>query len=420
MLIIVSVCRAIPRCVPQSRPLGTGRTRQLLEDLAHDDSGRTRKRVVMRLSLVISSLNAGGAERVMTTLANAWVARGWRVDLFTTHDGGREPHYPLSPAVGLRSIDPRLPSPFRQMATVRNLRAAIREARPDVVVSFLNYTNIMTLAACRGLPCPVVISERLDPRVIDIGPAWSFLRRATYPQAKLLVAQTKTAAELYGALAGGRVRVIPNPVQAPVLRSADPMSPVAVDQRTILCVGRLQKQKGFDIALRAMSLLGPAYADWRLVILGEGPERLNLERLSAELKLGDRARLAGQVADTWPWLRQAGIFLMSSRSEGFPNALTEAMAAGLPVISTDCPSGPADIITPGVDGLLVPTEDPTALAGALAQLIDSGDLRTRFAQAAPGVLERYSLDSVLAAWDRVFAESTGMTGEPLNHGDSRP
>jgi GalNAc-alpha-(1->4)-GalNAc-alpha-(1->3)-diNAcBac-PP-undecaprenol alpha-1,4-N-acetyl-D-galactosaminyltransferase len=374
----------------------------------------------MRISLVISSLNAGGAERVMTTLANAWVARGWQVDLFTTHDAGRAPHYPLSPAVGLRSVDPRLPSPFRQAATVRNLRAAIRAARPDVVVSFLNYTNIMTLAACRGLTCPVIISERLDPRVIPIGRAWSLLRRLTYPWATLLVAQTSTAAELYGALTGGRVRVIPNPVHTPAQRPADPASPVAADRRTILCVGRLQKQKGFDIALRAMSLLGPACADWRLVILGEGPERPNLERLRDELELGDRARLAGQVADTWPWLRQAGIFLMSSRSEGFPNALTEAMAAGLPVISTDCPSGPADIITPGADGLLAPTEDPAALAEALARLIGSEELRTRFAQAAPGVLERYSLDSVLVAWDRVFEESTGTAGEPGKLGGNRP
>ncbi len=374
----------------------------------------------MRLSLVISSLNAGGAERVMTTLANAWVARGWQVDLLTTHDAGRAPHYPLAPAVGLRSLDPRLPSPFRQVATVRNLRAAIRDARPDAVISFLNYTNIMTLAACRGLACPVIISERLDPRVIDIGPAWSFLRRVTYPGAKLLVAQTGTAAELYGPLTGGRVRVIPNPVHAPAQRAADPVSPVGADRRTILCVGRLQKQKGFDIALRAMALLGPACADWRLVILGEGPERPNLERLHADLGLGDRARLAGQVADPWPWLRQAGIFLMSSRSEGFPNALTEAMAAGLPVISTDCPSGPADIITPGVDGLLVPTEDPAALAEALARLIDSGDLRTRLAAAAPGVLERYSLESVLAAWDRVLEECNGKSGEPRIHGGNCP
>lgn len=374
----------------------------------------------MRVSLVISSLNAGGAERVMTTLANAWVARGWQVDLFTTHDAGREPHYPLAPAVGLRSLDPRRPSPFRQVATVRSLRAAIRDARPDVVVSFLNYTNIMTLAACRGLACPVIISERLDPRVIDIGPAWSFLRRQTYRRAKLLVAQTNTAADLYGPLVDGRVRVIPNPVHAPAPRQADPASPVAADGRTILCVGRLQKQKGFDVALRAMSLLGPACAEWRLVILGEGPERPGLERLCAELGLGDRARLAGQVADPWPWLRQAGIFLMSSRSEGFPNALTEAMAAGLPVISTDCPSGPADIITPGIDGLLVPVEDPAAMAKALAQLIESEDLRTRFAKAAPGVLERYSLESVLAAWDEALEASAGLAGQPGNHGGNRP
>lgn len=362
----------------------------------------------MRLNLVISSLDAGGAERVMGTLADAWAERGHVVDLFTTHDAGREPHYRLSPQVRRLSVDPRASGPWKQAAVVRSLRRAIRESRPDAVVSFLNYTNILTLAACRGLTCPVIVSERLDPRIIEIGPVWSLLRRLSYRRAARLVAQTPTAAALFEHLAPGRVRVIPNPVLVQTGAADGPAPLPAAEGPTILCVGRLYRQKGFDLALRAMALLPPACDAWRLVILGEGPERPALESLRGELGLGERVQLPGQVPDPRPWLRRAGIFLMSSRSEGFPNALCEAMAAGLPVVSTDCPSGPADIVTPGVDGLLVPPEDPPAMAAALARLIADGSFRARLAQAAPAVADRYSLDTVMTSWAALLAGVTGV------------
>lgn len=369
----------------------------------------------MRLSLVISSLTAGGAERVLTTLANAWSARGWDVDLVTTHDAGRPPHYRLAPAIRLRSVDPGISGPLKQPAIVRALGTSIRNAKPDAVISFLNYTNILTLAACRGLRRPVIVSERLDPRVVDIGPVWSLLRRTTYRSCALLIAQTPAAAALYEHLAPGRVRVIPNPVLRPAAPPSSPPAAAGEHRPTILAVGRLHPQKGFDLALQAMHLLDGVAPEWRLVILGEGPARRELETLRDELGLADRVFLPGQVPDPWPLLQQSEIFLMSSRSEGFPNALCEAMAAGMAVVSTDCPSGPSDIITPEVDGLLVPSGQPPAMAAALTRLMASSELRARLAAAAPLVLERYALDAVLAAWDRALAEvveQSALTGGP--------
>jgi GalNAc-alpha-(1->4)-GalNAc-alpha-(1->3)-diNAcBac-PP-undecaprenol alpha-1,4-N-acetyl-D-galactosaminyltransferase len=362
----------------------------------------------MHLVLVISSLRAGGAERVMTTLAGAWAERGHQVELVTTHDGCKPPHYPVSSAVQLRSVDPQLSGLRKQPAIFRALRDLIKTSRPDIVVSFLNYTNIMTLAACRGLGVPVIVSERTDPSINRIGPLWSLLRRILYRSATRLVVQTQASAMRFEVFAPGRVRVVPNPIQLPVSvperylpgerASADATAP------TVIAIGRLTPVKGFDLALRAMAMLPQELDQWRLVILGEGPSRNELTSLRDQLGLKERVDLLGLVPDPLPWLRRADIFLLSSRSEGFPNALCEAMAAGLSVVAADCPSGPADIITPGVDGLLVPSEDPAAIAAALERLMTSPELRERLAHKAQDVASRYTLDNIMTAWDDILNE----------------
>ena len=362
----------------------------------------------MHLVLVISSLRAGGAERVMATLAGAWAERGHRVELVTTHDGGQPPHYQVSSAVQLRSVDPRLSGLRKQLAIIKALRDLVKTSRPDVIVSFLTSTNILTLAACRGLGVPVVVSERIDPDKKRIKRRWSLLRRLMYRDASLVIAQTPTAAARYEHLAPGRIRVIPNPLELPVdSTDGSPCSSettVHMTGPTIIAVGRLRPAKGFDLALRAMAMLPPALDQWRLLILGEGPSRNDLISLRDELGLKERVSLPGLVPDPWPWLRRADIFLLPSRSEGFPNALCEAMAAGLPVIAADCPSGPADIITPDIDGLLVPSENPAAIAQALERLMTSPELRRRLAQKAPEVANRCSLDTIMTAWGGILSE----------------
>jgi glycosyltransferase involved in cell wall biosynthesis len=246
-----------------------------------------------------------------------------------------------------------------------------------------------------------VVSERLDPRVRGIGPLWSTLRRALYPRAARLVVQTEAVGRLFRSWLPGRIDVVPNPVLPPA-EGREPAE-LALSRPAVVAMGRLHPQKGFDTLLRAAARVLPRYPEWSLTILGEGSERPALQRLMAELSLTERVQLPGRVRVPGPVLGQAEIFVLSSRTEGFPNALCEAMARGLAVVATDCPSGPADIITPGTDGVLVPVDDPGALAEALEILMEDHNLRLRLQQQAPEIRRRYALERILAAWDATFA-----------------
>jgi glycosyltransferase involved in cell wall biosynthesis len=363
----------------------------------------------MRLTLVIPSLDRGGAERVMSILASSWAERGHKVTLLTLK---REvtPAYDLHPIVNLRNLglpgEPAansLLAAFRHVARVRALHNAIRESQPDLVVSFMERTNVLTLAAARGLRIPVIVSERVDPRHYDIGRLWQALRRLTYRWAAALVCQSRASLIWFEQRMKVKARVIPNPVPAPKEGAARvPLK--NVQGRTMVAMGRLVDQKGFDLLLDAFGQLATRYPDWSLVVLGEGPLRGELLARARALHLERQVQFAGEVPDPFSVLRGADLFVLSSRFEGFPNALCEAMACGIAVVSFDCPSGPAEIIRHGIDGILVPPGDVPALVDALEHLVGDQDERERLASRAPEVVERFSLDKVLLLWEQLFEE----------------
>ncbi|MBC8116237.1 MAG: glycosyltransferase family 4 protein, partial [Candidatus Saccharimonas sp.] len=298
----------------------------------------------MRLALIISTLKAGGAERVMATLANAWVKRGDCITLITLGSVDDD-FYPLDSRVhriGLNLIKnthgvfDRSHTFYRRVAA---LRRSIGATNPSVVISFVNRTNLLTQVATWGLPLPVIVSERNDPREESSPLSMRLLRRVLYPQADAVVVQTNSVLAWAKKVAPkGRSVVIPNPVGHPK-RIWSPTG-----QQKIVAIGRLHRQKGFDVLIEAFAKIAPLHQHWTLDIYGEGPERLSLELMIQNLRLTDRVTLRGIVSDISSPLVEAGLFVMPSRYEGFPNALLEAMACGCPVISTDCPSGPAEII----------------------------------------------------------------------------
>lgn len=358
-----------------------------------------------RITLVINSLGAGGAERVMSMMAGWWATSGVSVTLITLTPRERD-FYSLDSRVTRVALDLSRPSSGAvdalrsNLARVRALRRAIAHSCPDVVISFMDVTNVLTLLATLGLGVPVIVSERIDPRRYPIGRFWSTLRRWVYPCAEALVVQAE-ALRSWGEqhLPKSRLHVIPNPVAAPAATPQDKGS--APQHPTVIAMGRLTAQKGFDLLIEAFARCAPDFPDWDLLILGEGEERKKLEHQARELGVSARVHLPGRVPHPEEHLAKAELFVLSSRYEGFPNALVEAMSCGLAAISTDCPTGPAEIIRPGVDGLLVPAESPEALEKAMRNLMSDPAERRRLAERAPEVITRFGVARVMEMWNNV-------------------
>ncbi len=375
----------------------------------------------MKLLFFIPSLQCGGAERVAVTLCNRWAECGWDVTLATFDDGTVPPFF--QPADAVRHVPLGLQrrrtgfwySIVNNVRRVPRLRRFIAAERPDRIVSFIDATNVLSLIAAWGTGIPVVVSERTVPERHPVPAGWRFLRRLTYPRAHAIVLQTQTAAAYFPASWARRIAVLPNPVPRCTTRS-EAGEALRDGPRWLLAMGRLEPPKGFDLLIRAFARIASAYPLWNLRILGEGPDRESLERQIANAGLTERVSLPGAESDPGAALRHGDAFVLSSRYEGFPNALCEAMACGLPVVAFDCPTGPAEIVSDGVDGLLVPAENIEALAAAIAGLIDDPRLRQELARSAANVSDRFSVERVAAQWERVLIHGSGAAVEAVGEG----
>ncbi|MER1968810.1 glycosyltransferase family 4 protein [Castellaniella sp. GW247-6E4] len=367
----------------------------------------------MHILFLVSSMHGGGAERVAATLANAWARRGDTVTLVCCYSGRGACAYALDARVRLLWLADRIQGPRwrRPLDKLRALRALARETAPDRVLSFLTNVNVTVLLATRGLGLPVVVSERTDPaHSVNLEPALRMLRRWTYPWARRVVVQTRQSLPRLMAVAPGtrRLSVIPNPLPdgLPAPRAREPGAPA---RRRLAALGRFNPVKRFEALIEVFADLAPRHPDWDLVIWGDGPRRVACLGRVAELGLEDRILLPGRTEAPWRELAGAHAFVLSSAVEGFPNALLEAMALGLPCVATDCPSGPRELSRGGRDAQLVPAGDDAALAAALDQLMSATpqwreDLGHR---AAASVRARYGLDGILRQWDAAWSDEAG-------------
>lgn len=373
----------------------------------------------MKILFFVSSMHAGGAERVAATLASAWARRGDSVTLVCSYSGHGTCFYPLHERVKILWLADRMArwaGPFKKLWAVRRL---VRETEPDVIVSFLTNVNVTVLLATRGLATPVIVCERTDPVYGDnLEPILMRLRRWTYPWAHRVLVQTGQSVAHLRQVASRveRLSVIPNPLP-PDLPAARQHEPVGTGRFVLMAMGRLHPVKQFDCLIDAFGGLVDRYPDWDLEIWGEGSEREALLAQIERLGLEARVRLPGRTTEPWEVMLRAHGFILSSRVEGFPNALLEAMALGLPCVALDCPSGPSELSDGGKTALLAPQNDAPALAAALARIMgESTAWREGLgAQAAASVRARYSLDAVLQRWDEVLCQGHGVDEDMIDH-----
>jgi glycosyltransferase involved in cell wall biosynthesis len=357
-----------------------------------------------RIAVVIYSLRGGGAERVVVDLCRYLRDSGREVMLLTL--SGDDPDvYAVPEGIQRERMEVRrvayspLQTIWYFLSRIAAMRRKLRALEPDVVVSFMDLVNVWTVLCLLGTGIPVIVSERVHPAYNAISRAWKVARRLIYPIADAVTVQTEEGAEWFRRWT--RVRrlvVVPNAVRY----SQEPgvevdKTTAVVSQPFILAIGRLEKQKGFDLLLDAFHRSGLMQKGWTLAILGNGPERSALEQQAAELRIAPALTMPGFV-DVAPWLKQTDLFVLSSRFEGFPNVLVEAMQMRRACISFACPSGPGDLVENNRNGLLIPAEDVDGLSEALKRLAVDPNLRDRLGAEASRVSERFSPALVYGRW----------------------
>jgi glycosyltransferase involved in cell wall biosynthesis len=356
-------------------------------------------------AIYIPTLEIGGAERVSVTLANGIAARGHRVTLLTVKDSGpfranvRE-HVEVV-ALGGTGVIEAFP------ALVRWLKLE----KPDAMLSMMAHTNLISIVArsVSKVKLRLIISERvsLAHALPDMkGRITRVLTSFLYKRADHITVVTKAMiAEIvkHTGVAEARVSAIYNPViDDDFLRQSNeetselhPWFELS-DRRVILAVGRLDVQKGFDTLLAAFSILASSDDSAYLIILGEGKHRAQLEALRKKLGLIQRVAFPGFATNPYPSMKRASLFVLSSMSEGLPGVLVQAMACGTQVVSTDCPTGPREILEDGKWGALVPVGDEVALAHAMKNALVSTDAPPNVESRAAFFNETNSVDRYLA------------------------
>lgn len=409
------------------------------------------------LWLVLPHLGPGGAQKVALLAARHFLAKGWRVRVVTLLPGPPIAHSvpenllvtDLGPAVEARQkrdhwnrsllargrrygqsklwrlhmylarmvLGPLLPlltpvQPRRVYWRSRLLRwcmngidgptswqleELLQRECPYRMVSFLSRTNMRICGALWWRDCHLVVSERNDLRRQLLPFPWPRLRRLLYRRADVLTANTKGVMESLAPLFEGcELALLPNPLPMPEI---SPAVGTSGDREGFVTVARLVPQKGIDVLIRALEMASGSAADWTLTVVGDGPERSRLEQQVRVAGLQERVSFLGFRSDPQTFLLRAGVFVLPSRFEGMPNALLEAMAAGLSVVVTDASPGPLEVVVDGISGLVVPTDDAQALAYAMERLAADSNLRERLGAMACHKLRKLDWPVVGPIWD---------------------
>jgi len=369
----------------------------------------------LTLWVFLPSLAGGGAERVACRLLQGLSREAFRPTLVLLNNTGE---YLADVPADVEIVDLHKRSRWEFFRILLTLRRLIQREQPDVIYSLMDYTNILAVLAGFGLRhrCRIVISEHNHHRSYLPHTRLRVLRRwlmaFSYRRADAIVVVSRGLAEAIMEDFGvplERISVVHNPIdieRIQTLLSRQPVSHPFFEHPghgfVLVTAGRLTRQKNTALLIKAMALVRHTLPA-SLIVLGQGELEAELKALVQALGLEDAVDFVGFQENPFAWMRRAGAFILSSSWEGFGIVLAEAMACGTPVISTDCPAGPNEIITHRANGLLVPMEDAVALSEAIVELARDRELRKRLARQGLASVGRFGVEQVVARYAGIFA-----------------
>lgn len=361
----------------------------------------------MKILFVSGNLCDGGAQRVISVVTSQLARKGHEVHLLLFARDEKE--YPIDPNVKIASLGDTFEEYVSLSLVQRTLaiRKYVKSIQPDAAVGFLEGGYGLFLATL-GMRFPKVASARVDPKFILQRKGWrSEVDKLWFRQADAVVVQTNRQKEHAKNAKWNNMTVIVNPVSDAALAT----EPHAYERpcRRIVMAGRLAKQKNYPMAFRAMKIVLEKYPDAQLDIFGKGLEETALRNLITELDLQNNVRLLGWTENTVREYVNSDVYVLASDFEGMPNALMEAMAVGLPCISTDCDTGPEDLITDGENGYLVQVNDAETLAQRLIQIMDmSPEQRKELGENAKMTMKEYfNAEAIVNQWEKLLQELIG-------------
>lgn len=354
----------------------------------------------MKIFFINKALNySGGTERVTAILSKALIERGYEVQIASIVGKGEMPFFPFDPAIKRHYLSPPKDKNvvlYRDFRRISLLKKLFRQENPDIIIIVDAGRSFVNIPATRGF-------TTITWEHFNVNTNWhlmhSLSRKIAVKYSDMIVTLTEGDVLAYKKkFRAEKVISIPNPVTVDVSEKT-PMT-----EKRVLAVGRIVDQKGFDLLVKAWQLALPKAPDWKLRIVGAGKLQKDLEKLIDTLGISESVEIFPPTKDVVLQYKQASIFALSSRHEGLPLVLIEAMAMGLPAVSFDCETGPRDIVIDGKTGILVPPLDVKQMAEGLVSLITNEEKRNRFSENAIASSSKFQIDSIVDQWEKLFKQ----------------
>lgn len=344
----------------------------------------------MDILFVTATLTSGGSERVMSLLANQLAERGHQVEIVNLNK--HIVFYPIHENIKLSFAEEEVGNSI--VRKIGWLRKYVKAKKPDVVIPFMEAVYCVTLLALIGVHIPVISSERIDPR--HSPRLRNILRKIFLPLTTHLVVQTKDIKTFYPKFIQKKTTIIYNPVSETVFQLQEEPK-----ENVVISVGKLDGQKNQKLLINAFASIADDFPDWKLMIYGEGPERIALESLVERLKIKDKISLPGRCETVIEEMNKAKVFAFSSDFEGMSNAILEAVCVGLPVVTTNV-SGAVELVKNGEGGFVVPIRDEKALADALRKILQDENLRKKMMLTNKARAKEFKQDMIVNQWEELI------------------